>query len=149
MQRRGLSASQRFEVSGCAVTFVSCQVEAWVACVQLLHHRIAAGLGEDGCGTDGGDGCVAFDDGFDCAAQVEVINTGQLISVDLDVRGTNWQTQQRPAHRQERRAQDVETVDFVAIGWGPIFNAADVCVVVGVAILTWRLLADGRGPASA
>jgi lipoprotein signal peptidase len=40
-------------------------------------------------------------------------------------------------------------VDFVAIGWGPIFNAADVCVVVGVAILTWRLLADGRGPASA
>jgi signal peptidase II len=40
-------------------------------------------------------------------------------------------------------------VDFVAIGWGPIFNAADICVVVGVAILTWRLLADGRGPASA
>lgn len=40
-------------------------------------------------------------------------------------------------------------VDFVAIGWGPIFNAADVCVVIGVAILTWRLLADGRDPASA
>ena len=40
-------------------------------------------------------------------------------------------------------------VDFVAIGWGPIFNAADVCVVVGVAILMWRLLADDRGTASA
>ena len=40
-------------------------------------------------------------------------------------------------------------VDFVAIGWGPIFNAADVCVVVGVAILMWRLLAVGRSPASA
>jgi signal peptidase II len=40
-------------------------------------------------------------------------------------------------------------VDFVAIGWGPIFNAADVCVVIGVAILTRRLLADGRDPASA
>jgi signal peptidase II len=40
-------------------------------------------------------------------------------------------------------------VDFVAIGWGPIFNAADVCVVVGVAILMCRLLADGRSPASA
>jgi signal peptidase II len=36
-------------------------------------------------------------------------------------------------------------VDFLAIGWGPVFNAADVCVVVGVAILTWRLLADARG----
>jgi signal peptidase II len=40
-------------------------------------------------------------------------------------------------------------VDFVAIGWGPIFNAADVCVVVGVAILTWRLLAEKRSPAPA
>jgi signal peptidase II len=40
-------------------------------------------------------------------------------------------------------------VDFLAIGWGPIFNAADVCVVVGVAILTWRLLANGPRPTSA
>jgi len=39
-------------------------------------------------------------------------------------------------------------VDFVAIGWGPIFNAADVCVVIGVTILTWRLLADGRDTGS-
>ncbi len=40
-------------------------------------------------------------------------------------------------------------VDFLAIGWGPIFNTADVCVVVGVGILTWRLLADDRGRAPA
>jgi len=39
-------------------------------------------------------------------------------------------------------------VDFVAIGWGPIFNAADICVVIGVTILTWRLLADGRDTGS-
>jgi len=38
-------------------------------------------------------------------------------------------------------------VDFVAIGWGPIFNAADVCVVIGVMILTWRLLEENRSPA--
>ncbi|HVQ48427.1 MAG TPA: signal peptidase II [Mycobacterium sp.] len=38
-------------------------------------------------------------------------------------------------------------VDFVAIGWGPIFNAADVCVVIGVVILTWRLLAEKPSPA--
>jgi len=37
-------------------------------------------------------------------------------------------------------------VDFVAIGWGPIFNAADVCVLVGVAALTWRQLAEGPRP---
>jgi lipoprotein signal peptidase len=40
-------------------------------------------------------------------------------------------------------------VDFVAIGWGPIFNAADLCVVIGVAILTWRLLAEKPSPAPA
>jgi signal peptidase II len=40
-------------------------------------------------------------------------------------------------------------VDFVAIGWGTIFNAADVCVVVGVAILTWRLLAESGNPGPA
>jgi signal peptidase II len=40
-------------------------------------------------------------------------------------------------------------VDFLAIGWGPMFNAADVCVVIGVSILTWRLLTDGRDAASA
>jgi signal peptidase II len=32
-------------------------------------------------------------------------------------------------------------VDFLAIGWGPIFNAADVCVISGVLLLTWRQLA--------
>jgi signal peptidase II len=40
-------------------------------------------------------------------------------------------------------------VDFVAIGWGPIFNAADVCVVIGVVILTWRLLAEKPSPTPA
>jgi len=35
-------------------------------------------------------------------------------------------------------------VDFLAIGWGPIINAADICVLVGVAILTCRQLADSR-----
>jgi signal peptidase II len=40
-------------------------------------------------------------------------------------------------------------VDFVAIGWGPIFNAADVCVVTGVVILTWRLLAEKPSPTPA
>ena len=40
-------------------------------------------------------------------------------------------------------------VDFVAIGWGPLFNAADVCVVIGVVILTWRLLAEKPSPTPA
>ena len=89
---RRLPATQRFQVGRRAVAFVSRQVEARIARIELLHHRIATGFGEDGCGADGGDAGVAFDDGFDCAAQVEVIDTGQLIPIDLDVRRTDRQT---------------------------------------------------------
>jgi signal peptidase II len=37
-------------------------------------------------------------------------------------------------------------VDFVSVGWAPIFNAADVCVLAGVAALAWRLLAGPSAP---
>jgi signal peptidase II len=40
-------------------------------------------------------------------------------------------------------------VDFLAIGWGPIFNAADVCVLSGVVLLTWRQLAANSSASSA
>lgn len=34
-----------------------------------------------------------------------------------------------------------EVVDFVSIGWSPVFNAADLCVILGVAVLAWQALA--------
>lgn len=39
-------------------------------------------------------------------------------------------------------------VDFLAVGWGPIFNIADICVLSGVVVLTWRQLSDGPHPHS-
>jgi len=39
-------------------------------------------------------------------------------------------------------------VDFVSVGWAPIFNAADICVLAGVAALGWRLLAGPASPRS-
>lgn len=39
-----------------------------------------------------------------------------------------------------------EVVDFVSIGWSPIFNAADLCVILGVAVLAWQSIA---GPGTA
>src|SRR4030088_368992 len=99
----------------CAVTLVGCQVETRIAHIELLHHRIPVGFCEDGGSTDGGNACVALDDGFDCAAQPQVIEARQLVSIDLDVRGTYRQTQQRAAHREKCCAQDVEAVDLVAI----------------------------------
>jgi signal peptidase II len=35
-----------------------------------------------------------------------------------------------------------EVVDFVSIGWSPIFNAADLCVIIGVAVLAFQALAS-------
>lgn len=42
-----------------------------------------------------------------------------------------------------------EVVDFVSIGWSPVFNAADLCVVLGVAVLAWQAIAGPRTAAAA
>jgi signal peptidase II len=39
-------------------------------------------------------------------------------------------------------------VDFVSFGWSPAFNAADVCVLVGVATLGWLVLSESAAPAA-
>ncbi len=39
-------------------------------------------------------------------------------------------------------------VDFVSIGWSPTFNAADVCVLSGVLVLAWLLLAKSAAAAA-
>jgi signal peptidase II len=41
-----------------------------------------------------------------------------------------------------------EVVDFVSIGWSPIFNAADLCVVLGAAGLVWQAIAGPRTAAT-
>jgi signal peptidase II len=38
-------------------------------------------------------------------------------------------------------------VDFVSVGWSPTFNAADVCVLVGVVTLGWLMLTGTPAPA--
>lgn len=37
-------------------------------------------------------------------------------------------------------------VDFVSFGWSPTFNAADVCVLVGVVTLGWLVLTETAAP---
>jgi signal peptidase II len=37
-----------------------------------------------------------------------------------------------------------EVVDFVSIGWSPIFNAADLCVILGVGLLAWQAISGPR-----
>ena len=37
-------------------------------------------------------------------------------------------------------------VDFVAVGWWPVFNVADACITVGAAVLIVRTLFPGRSP---
>jgi len=31
-------------------------------------------------------------------------------------------------------------VDFVSVGWWPIFNVADACITVGAVLIVWRML---------
>jgi signal peptidase II len=37
-------------------------------------------------------------------------------------------------------------VDFISVGWSPTFNAADVCVLVGVVTLGWLVLTATAAP---
>jgi len=37
-------------------------------------------------------------------------------------------------------------VDFLSFGWSPTFNAADVCVLLGVATLGWLVLTKTAAP---
>src|SRR4051794_5349037 len=101
-----------------AVSLVVGELEAGITHVQLLHHGIAAGFRENRGGADGAQPGVAFDDRFDCAAEFQILDARQLVAINLDVGWAHRQAQQRTAHGQERRAQDVETVDFVAVGPG-------------------------------
>lgn len=39
-------------------------------------------------------------------------------------------------------------VDFLSLGWSPTFNAADVCVLVGVVTLAWLVLTETAAPAA-
>ena len=31
-------------------------------------------------------------------------------------------------------------VDFVSVGWWPVFNVADACITVGAVLIVWRML---------
>ncbi len=39
-------------------------------------------------------------------------------------------------------------IDFVAVGWFPVFNVADSCITVGAIVLVVRTLFAPRGPAA-
>src|SRR3569833_728475 len=118
MQRRGLPAAQRREVLRCAVPLVVSEFKARITRIQFLHHGVAAGFGQEGSGADGAHLGVAIEDGFKRAAEIQIAHARQLITVYLDVRRTYRQSQQGATHCQERSAQDVETVDFVAVSPG-------------------------------
>src|ERR1700748_2475856 len=80
MQRRGFPAAQRGQMVGRAVALVIGELEAGITHIQLLHHGVATGFGENGGGADGAQLGVAFNDRFDRAAEVQVLDARKLIA---------------------------------------------------------------------
>src|SRR3569833_3512943 len=85
MQGRGLLAPQGCQMLRRAVSLVVGELEARITHIQLLHHGIAAGFREDGGGADGAQLGVPFNDRFDCAAEFQILDTRELVTIDLDV----------------------------------------------------------------
>ncbi len=117
MLRARLVTLQRGEVHGRRVTLVRAELEAGIAGVELHHQRIPRGFREDRGGADGRVRIVAADDGLDGAAQ----SRGRARAAVGCRRpgcasGTRRSPIRRAAHRQEGGLEDVDGVDFVAVG---------------------------------
>src|SRR5579883_1515372 len=116
MLGRGLESAQRREMRRGAVALVRRERKARIAGVERLHHCIPMRLRENGCGADGGDTRISLDDGLHGTAEAQILEGRQLVAVDLYVGRTYGQAQQRTAHGEEGRAENVESVDLVAVG---------------------------------
>ena len=104
MQRRRLALTQRFEVRARAVALVSGQLEPGVAQVQSFHHRVPARLRENRRRADRSDTGVAVHDRLNRAAEAQILDARQLVTVHLHVCRAHGQAQQRASHGEKRRA---------------------------------------------
>ncbi len=115
MLGRGSAHAQRAQMRLGGVALVHAEREARIAGVERPHERVAVGLGEDRGGADRRDPRIAGHDRLQRARQRQIGDARAAIAVDAHVRRTHRQRQQRAAHRQQRRLQDVQAVDLVAI----------------------------------
>ena len=108
VERRGCTALQRVQVRAGAVTLVRCQLEARVAGIELLHHCVATGLGENRGRADRRDARIAADDRFEGAVEGQIAEAGAAIAIDAHVRRRDRERQQRPPHGEHGRLEDIQ-----------------------------------------
>ena len=113
MHRRRPLRLQRRQMFRRSVPLVFRELEPRVVRIQRAHQRVTRRLGEDRRGADRRHGRVAADDGF--AARAEIEHVGKPVAVHLHMRGRERQAEQRAAHREEARLQDVERVDLLHV----------------------------------
>src|SRR5882672_1058396 len=99
---------KRIQVLGRGVALVAGPAVRGVTGPQALHQQIADGLGDHRRGRDRVAFGVAIDDRLVWAFE---LGTGQPVHEDIG--GNDAEAAQRAAHRQDRRAPDIEAVDFV------------------------------------
>jgi hypothetical protein len=101
----------RLAVLACRISDIGLPAISWVAQCQAAHDAVAGYLGDDGGGSDREAQRIAFDDGLDCGGD----GRGDG-AVDERHIGADPEHVHGARHRQQRRAQDVDAVDFVHAG---------------------------------
>src|ERR1700733_226789 len=109
---------QSLEVRAGRVAEMLIQSVAGIAAIELLHQRIAMGLGDDRCGADAGHERIASHHGFDATITKAIMELWRTVTVNYYAGGPLGQRQQRPLHRKQRCLQDVEEIDLSVIGLG-------------------------------
>ena len=101
----------RRAVLACRISDIGIPAISWVAQCQAAHDAVACYLGDDGGGSDREAQRIAFDDVLDCGGD----GRGDG-AVDKRHIGADPEHVHGARHRQQRRAQNVDAVDFVHAG---------------------------------
>ena len=89
------------------VAFVVCPIVCGKFIRQAAHELIAMRLGEDGSGSDGKVGCVAFDD----AAEGDLPSVSEVVAVHQHKLGSHRKLSDCKVHGMYGRVKDVHPVD--------------------------------------
>ena len=112
MQWTGAQSGQTVAMRSRAVAFVLTEAIVRIQRIERPHHPVPMHLGDNRCGTDGGNFRITTNDGITIPLAIIEYEVRQPVAVDLNQRGHQPQPQQRASHGQERCLQNIQTIDF-------------------------------------
>ncbi len=97
---------------GSRIALVTCETICGIYCIHLIHITISRRLRQNRGGADGGLGHIAVDDGTRRQHLTQSVQIGKPVAIHQHVIRRQRHGQQRAAHGQKCRLQNIQRVDF-------------------------------------